>query len=284
MGGAVAGCVLAVLQILHDARIPVQWLPGVAARVNGREIDAAAVELTVAAFDSRLRSSEPAARRRVVSRMIDEELLVQHALDSGAAETDPEVRAALVRAAITRLNSEVSSQSLSAAEIDAYYQAHRDAYASPPTYQVTPLYFESPDFPNLTPAQRRAGAARTQIRAGGSLASLQHAADALPFEPPAQLATARTLANYFGSPPIGELERIQAGDTTPPLAFGHGVLLLYVNRRVDGTAPGLQSIHDLVQADALRDKQETALESLLASLRRSARIDVAPDSQTVSRN
>jgi parvulin-like peptidyl-prolyl isomerase len=96
------------------------------------------------------------------------------------------------------------------------------------------------------------------------------------------LATARTLANYFGSPLAGDLDRLHAGEATEPTAFGHGVLLLYLNRRVDGATPALTSIHDLVQADALREKQETALEKLLASLRKSARIDIAADSHAAA--
>src|SRR6267378_2494884 len=275
IAGAVTGCLLSAIQILHDARVPVRFLPGVAARVNGREIDAAGVDRTVAGLDARLRNSQAAARERVVSRMIDEELLVQHALDSGAAETDPEVRAALVRAAIARVNSEVSSQSVSDSEIGAFYQSHRSAYSSPAEFQVTPLYFESRAFPNLEEAERRADSARAGVRAGQTVESLQRAADVLPFGPPAQLATARTLANYFGSPLADELDRLQAGEASEPATFGRGVLLLYLNQRVDGATPNLQSIHDLVQADALRSRQEAALEDLLVSLRKSARIDIA---------
>jgi len=277
IAGALTGCLLSAIQILHAARIPVGFLPGVAARVNGREIDAASVDRTVAGLDARLRKSEAAARARVVSRMIDEELLVQHALGSGAAETDPEVRAALVRAAITRVNSEISSQSVPESEIGAFYQSHRSAYASPAEFQVTPLYFESRTFPNLEEARRRADSARAGLHAGQTVESLQRAADVLPFGPPAQLATARTLANYFGSPLADELDRLRAGQATEPATFGRGVLLLYLNQRVDGAIPSVQSIHDLVQADALREKQEAALEELLASLRKSAHIDIPPD-------
>src|SRR3981189_2670210 len=154
IAGVLTGCLLSAIQILHDARIPVRFLSGVAARVNGREIDAAGVDRTVAGLDARLRNPEPAARRRVVSRMIDEELLVQHALDSGAAESDPEVRAALVRAAITRVNTEVASQSVSESEVGAFYQSHRSAYASPAAYGVTPLYFESRTLPETDAAHR----------------------------------------------------------------------------------------------------------------------------------
>jgi parvulin-like peptidyl-prolyl isomerase len=284
IAGALTGCLLSALQILHHARIPVGFLPGVAARVNGREIDAASVDRTVAGFDALLRDSEPAARKRVVSRMIDEELLLQHALDNGAAETDPEVRAALVRAAISRVNSEVSSQSVSESEIGAFYQSHRSAYASPAEFQVTPLYFESRAFPNMEEAQRRADSARAGVAAGQTVESLQRAADVLPFRPPAQLVTGRTLANYFGSPLADELDRLRAGEATEPTTFGHGVLLLYLNRRVEGATPNLQSVHDLVHADALRDKQEAALEDLLASLRKSAHIDIAPDTHSGSQN
>jgi hypothetical protein len=284
IAGALTGCLLSTIQILHDARIPVRFLPGVAARVNGREIDAAGVDRTVAGLDARLRNPEPAARRRVVSRMIDEELLVQHALDSGAAETDPEVRAALVRAAIARVNSEVSSQSVSESEVGTFYDSHRSVYASPAEFQVTPLYFESRASSDLKEARRRADAARAGLRAGRTIETLRRAADVLPFEPPEELATARTLANYFGSSLAGDLDRLRAGEATPPATFGHGVLLLYLNRRVDGATPNLQSIHDLVQADALRDKQEAAFDDLLASLRKSARIDIAPDTHPVSQN
>ena len=284
IGGALTGCVLAAMQILHDARIPMGFLPGVAARVNGREIDSASVDRTVAGLDTRLRNSEPAARRRVISRMIDEELLVQHALASGAAQSDPEVRAALVHAAITRVNSEVASQSVSESEVGAFYRSHPSAYASPAAYQVTPLYFESRTYPKMEDAQRRAESARAGIHAGQTVDSLLRSADVPPFEPPGQLATARTLANYFGSPLVDDLDRLQAGEATEPTAFGHGMLLLYLNRRVDGATPSLQSIHDLVQADALREKQETSLEKLLASLRKSARIDIAADPGTAAQN
>jgi hypothetical protein len=283
IAGALTGCALAAIQILHDVRVPVGFLPGVAARVNGRDIDRASVERTVAGFDARLRTSEAAARDRVLTRMIDEELLVQHALDSGAAATDPEVRAALLRAAISRVNSEVASQSISADAMGVFYETHRSAYASPATYEVTPLYYESPNYPNLQDARRRAAAAQASVLAGEAVETLAPRADELPFVAPGTLATARTLANYFGSSAVAALDQIRPGETTQPGVFGRGVLVLYLNRRVAGASPALPGIHDLVQADVLRERQEGALENLLQSLRKAAQIDIAPSppAQTV---
>src|ERR1700722_7099046 len=147
------GCAYSAFQILHDVRVPVQLLPGVAARVNGRSIDRDSVNRTVAGMDARERRSESATRQVVLSRMIDEELLVQHALDSGAAETSPEVRAALVRSAITRANADAAAEPVSDEELSDYFDAHRQVYATSARLDVTPLYFASKD---LRVAQSRA--------------------------------------------------------------------------------------------------------------------------------
>jgi hypothetical protein len=271
----ILGCAFSALQILHDVRVPVRFLPGTAARVNGRSIDADSVNRMVAGMDARDRRSESATRRHVLSRMIDEELLIQHALDSGAAETSPEVRAALVRSAITRVNAEAAAEPIPDRELEEYFKAHSAMYAPSARFEVTPLYFESQTFPDLNPAQSRAQAARAQIRAGVSISQIIDTADRLPFVPPGQLVTARTLASYFGPVNARRLEPLTPGQTTEAMPLGHGVLFLYLDQKMSPAIPSLASVHDLVLADAMRDRQEHALENLLASLHKSARIEFA---------
>jgi hypothetical protein len=266
------GCAFSAFQILHDVRVPVQLLPGVAARVNGRSIDRDSVNRTVAGMDARERRSESATRREVLSRMIDEELLVQHALDSGAAETSPEVRAALVRSAITRLNAEAAAEPVSDRELSEYFEAHRQVYATSARFDVTPFYFESKD---LRAAQSRAAAARAAINAGASIEGVLSTSNNLPFASPSQGVTARTLANYFGPATAGLLDHLAQGDTTDAKQLGDGVVFIYVNRKTPGEVPNLASIRDLVAADAMRDRQEHALEALLGSLHQAARIEFA---------
>jgi len=266
VGAVVIGCAWSAFQILRDVRVPMQLLPGVAARVNGRSIDADSVNRTVAGMDARVRGSEVTARHDVLGRMIDEELLIQHALDSGAAETNPEVRAALVRSAITRVNSEAAAEPVSEAELSAYYDAHREVYATAASYDVTPLYFQ---------AEARATAARAALEAGTPVEQVAAAADPLPFGSPGSKVTPRTLANYFGPTLAEAVGRVAVGHSTEPARLGNGVVILYLNNKTPGGIPGLASIHDLVAADALRDRQEHALEALLASLRQSAHIEFA---------
>jgi hypothetical protein len=250
-------------------------LPGTAARVNGRSIDADGVNRTVAGMDARDRRFESATRHDVLSRMIDEELLVQHALDSGAAETSPEVRAALVRSAITRVNAEAAAEPIPDRELEEYFRAHSSQYETSARFEVTPFYFESQTFPELSAAQSRAEAARAQLSAGRPISQVIDKADRLPFVSPGQLVTTRTLANYFGPVTAHLLEQMAPGQTTAATTLGHGVLFIYLNQKVPPAIPSLSSVRDLVLADAIRERQEHALETLLATLHKAARIEFA---------
>ncbi|HWM69140.1 MAG TPA: peptidyl-prolyl cis-trans isomerase [Steroidobacteraceae bacterium] len=323
VAAVVIGCAYSAFQILHDVRVPVQLLPGVAARVNGRQIDADSVNRTVAGLDARERRSESATRHDVLSRMIDEELLVQHALDSGAAETSPEVRAALVRSAITRVNAEAAAEPVSERELSEYFEAHKQVYATAARFDVTPFYFESRDAsaraaagqvsaattradtaagqvsaatagaataphgstgnrPTAAQASRageaganvRAAAARAALKAGVSAEQVFATADRLPFESPGQQIAPRTLANYFGPATADAVDHLAPGETTEVMQLGNGVVFIYLNAKTPGEVPGLGSIRDLVAADAMRDRQEHALENLLGSLHQSARIEL----------
>ena len=300
VAAVVIGCAYSAFQILHDVRVPVQLQPGVAARVNGHQIDVDSVNRTVAGMDARVRHSEAAVRHDVLARMIDEELLVQHALDSGAASTNPEVRAALVRSAITRVNSETAAEPVSQGELERYFEAHKEVYAAVGSFDVTPVYFAGgaggagaraaggaadgpqggvtegvgPDAGTNT-AWSRSTAARAAAEGGTPIAEIAARADPLPFAPPGRQISARTLANYFGPAIADAVGRLTVGHTTEVTQLGNGVVFLYLNNKTPDELPTLTSIHDLVAADALRDRQERALEALLASLRHSAHIEFA---------
>lgn len=285
----VIGCAWSAFQILHDIRMPMQLLSGVAARVNGHQIDADSVNRTVAGMDARMRHSEDGARHEVLARMIDEELLVQHALDSGAAATNPEVRAALVRSAITRVNSEAAAEPMSDTELSGYFQAHKEVYATAASFDVTPVYFAAGEAIGATasetvgaagggttaPTLARAAAARSAIEAGASLDAVGTTADPLPFRSPGRRVSLRTLANYFGPAIADAIDHVAVGHATNVTRLGDGAIFIYLNNKTPGEIPPLATIRDLVAADAQRDRQEHALETLLASLKQSAHIEFA---------
>jgi hypothetical protein len=234
-----AGSVVSSIQILH-LRTPLGLLPNVAARVNAREIDTDTVNRTVTGMNEH----DERTWHAVVSRMVDEELLVQHALESGAAQTNPEVRAALVRSAIARINAEAAAEAVSERELSEYFQAHRESYAMPARFAVTPLYFTRDE---------RTGQA--------------------PFDFPARPVSARTLTTYFGPAAADVIGQLSPGQTSAPVRYGDGFVKFTLAEKAGGEIPALANIRDLVRADLLRDRQERALEALLTSLHHSARIE-----------
>jgi len=233
------------------------------------------INRTVAGMDARQRQSEAATRHDVLSRMIDEELLVQHALDSGAAETSPEVRAALVRSAITRVNAEAAAGPMTDGDLSEYFEAHRQVYSTAARFDVTPFYFESKD-PRA--AQSHAIAARAALQAGTPVEQVFNTTDTPPFGSPGQRVTPRTLTNYFGPATADAVDGLAPGQTTEVTQLGSGVVFIYLNHKIPSEVPNLASIRELVAADAMRDRQEQALEALLASLHQAARIEFAASS------
>jgi len=174
------------------------------------------------------------------------------------------------------VNAETAALPVTRGDIEAYFAVHRAAYATAARYEITPLYFEAMQFPDLRTARQRAETAREGFRAGRPVELLTRAADTLPFVPPGALATAGTLVNYFGSTVVNSIEGVRIGESTPLINFGRGVLVVHVGRRIDGEIPALDRIESLVEADLLREQQETALARLLDSLHKAAHIDVAP--------
>ena len=275
MAALVIGCVLSAVEILHDVHLSTRLQPGVAARVNGVSIDTDSVNRTVAGLDARARADVSSARKDVVSRMIDEELLVQHALATGAAQTSPEVRAALVRSAITRVNEEAAAAPLSDRELTDYFSSHREAYATPARFEVTPFYFQSRSSPGAETALARANAAREALRNGQSPEQVAATADAFPFQAPRQPITAHTLSNYFGPQLATAVQHLAVGQTSSIEPLGAGAAFFLLRRREGGEIPELAAVRELVAADAMRDRQERALQGLLAELRQSAHIDLS---------
>jgi hypothetical protein len=169
------------------------------------------------------------------------------------------------------VNSEAAAEPVSEREVRVYFEAHNEADAAPASFNMTALYFEAP--------ASRAAAARAAIESGTPVVQVANSADPLPFAAPGSHVSPRTLANYFG-PGIAEaVDHLAVGHTTEVTPLGNGVVFIYLNNKTPGETPSLESVRELVAADALRDRQERALEALLASLRQTAHVELATASR-----
>src|SRR5207247_1932083 len=112
-------------------------------------------------------------RRRVLDRLVDEELLVQRALELGLARRDRLVRAELAGAAIGLLGTTADAPEPTRAELEAFYDAHRDDFTEPGRIRVEQVFVGAASLEEEARAGGRAAAAARRLRAGDALAGVR---------------------------------------------------------------------------------------------------------------
>jgi hypothetical protein len=125
--GGMLGVLVGALSALWNVNVPtVAALPADAiALVNGKPIreEEYANALTLLAGDKRdVLTDED--RTHVLTRLIEEELLVQHGIASGVVDTDRSVRRAMTQALMDSIIAESASALPTEEELRAFYQQH----------------------------------------------------------------------------------------------------------------------------------------------------------------
>jgi parvulin-like peptidyl-prolyl isomerase len=116
----------------------------------------------------------PAERRATLNDMIREELFVQRGLELDMPSSDPDTRSALVAAVEQQVAADVTARKPDEARLRAYYEAHRDRYASEGTLTLRDLVAPiGPGGPGGALAAARRGAAA--LARGEALASVMAA-------------------------------------------------------------------------------------------------------------
>jgi hypothetical protein len=153
--GGVIGVLLGVLSALHSTDVSsTATLPDDAiALVNGKPIRAEEYDsaLTLLAGDKRSALTDE-DRAHVLTRLIEEELLVQHGIASGVVDTDRSVRKAMTQALMDSIVAESVSERPSEEELQTFYEQHLSLFSARTTNeavmfsdvreQVAEVYFQ----------------------------------------------------------------------------------------------------------------------------------------------
>lgn len=208
-------------------------------------------------------------RRRVLDRMIDEELLVQRALDLGLAVVDRRVRGDLTSGLIDSVVSAADQAEPSEREVRAHFEENADFFTRPGRIRAETLYFSSrADRERGALALDRARAARDQLLRGGEFEEInQSLADAQISPPPNVLLPASKLRDYVGPSVLKELTATEVGSWTAPVESGGGVYLARLLEREPSRVPDLNEVEALVRQDLKRRRGDDALREYLDSLR-----------------
>jgi len=277
--GAVAGLALAARGLIASDAGRGDSLPERAvASVNGSEILTEDYQRLVAGLERDTReAADEKARRHVLDRMIDEEVLVQRGLELGLAESDRRIRANVTAAMIRSILVEVEDQQPTASELREFYQENRDFFTQPGRMRVHQLFFRVPDPAEEQAAAERAQQVRDLIEPGQALAELRDHGDPEVSPLPDVLLPATKLREYLGPTALRAVFELELGEVSPPVRSGTGYHLLQLVERELPRTPDLAEIEAQVRAEWQRRAGDRALREYLDELRDQAEIVVAPN-------
>jgi len=259
-----AGGLLALASLWHEGRSGV--LPaGAVARVGDQFIPRTHWLRAVEAVETdRGAALDDAGRRAVLQRLIDEELLYQHAIDSGLARDDPGLRKTLIAGLVDAATAGGSV----------------DEAAARALFERDPRYFAAQ-------ARLRVGAVELEAAAAPpSREILMAALRGGPLAPPLRAVTLPAtavplpqLAQRLGGSAAQALRSAQIGELIGPIAQGEAnrLYLMVLERKTD--APRYEEVAEAVRSEWARREAEAALAALLQDLRRSAAIRIADDAR-----
>lgn len=255
-----AGGLLATASVWHEGRnaLPVDAV----ARVGHQFIPRAQWLRAVQAVETdRGAALDDAGRRAVLQHLIDEELLFQHALDSGLARDDPGLRKTLIAGLV---DAATAGGNVDENAARALFERDPAYFAAQPRLRVSAVQIDTratmPDLQALQAALR-----------GGPLApGVQR------IELPDTALPLPQLAQRLGGSAAQALRTAALDQAIGPVAQGHRQLYLMVHAR-QADAPRYEEVAEAVRSEWSRREAEGALARLLEDLRRSASVSVADD-------
>jgi parvulin-like peptidyl-prolyl isomerase len=254
-----------------------QALPGGAvATVNGTAISADTYARLVEGYESDTRElASEEMRRRILDRLIEEELLVQRGLALGLAESDRRVRADIVQAMIRSAVVEAESEEPTERQLAAFYEEQREHFTTPGRLRVAQLSVSVRGAADDARARTRAEQARARLVAGEPLAQVRQALGETELSPiPDALLPPAKLREYVGPTLLRVAQAAEQGEWSAPVRSGAGYALLRVLEREPASTPPLAEIREQVKAEWTRRGGDRALRRYLDELRGDADVRV----------
>lgn len=273
--GATVGLVAAAIGLIAQTRDAGALPEGAVAAVNGTAVRRADYERAVEALASDRRGTlDDADKRHVLDRLVDEELLVQRALELGLARSDRRVRGDLVAAVIEAVTADAGQREPGDAELRALFDANRDYFARPGRLHVEQVFVRSSGDADAD-ALARARDAAARLRDGAPVAEVQQSAGDAPVAilPNAPLPAAK-LREYLGPAAVEAVATLAPGDVAEPVRSAGGYQVLRLVARESNRAPELAEVEAEVRAEWRRRAGDEALRAYLDDVRARAAIAV----------
>lgn len=277
--GIVGGVTLMAVGIARSGHDQAPLPPGAVARVGEAVVSRAEYERTLAAL-ARDRKSPLTSEDRVhaLQRLIDEELLLNRALELELPRTDVRARRALVSALIDSIVATQEHAEVSDEELRRFYEANRDWFSGPDLFHVRQIWFRVDSPAEAAVTEARARAAYEKIVHGEPFDVVRQAMSD-PESPPLPDAPlpATKVGELLGPTVLRTVMELGNGDVSPPVRSATGFHILRLVERRAGLPPNFEDIRAQVANEFRRRAADQALRTYLDELRSRTTIVLAPE-------
>ena len=227
-----------------------------------RSIFDSAIEGLAAAKRTALTEAD---RREALERIIDEELLLQRALELGLGESDPQSRKALVNAMLQFSIADASRRTPSDADLAAFYAERPRLIAPQPLLSVRGVSF-------AIGQEAAVGRFKADLDAGTEFDVAVKRAGAARLLLPGGPVVPSKIAEYAGASVRDAALSLQPGQSIGPLAIANRLVFVHLVARSETPPPPLEAVRDLVREEWQKREAERAFAAYVDGLRRKARI------------
>ncbi len=273
--GMLAGAVLAGVGVASDApsQEQVAALPEDAvAMVDGVAIGRDAYDRALRAVQAERREAlSDEERMRILERLVDEELLVQRALELGLAHHDPQARTHLSAAALALLtvDAEERARDVSDEALRAEYEAAPERWALSERMTVVGYALPSPADAEAAAAAREA----LETGADGAVSGARRIG-----LPPGALPRA-TVSQYLAPSVADALDDAAPGDVLGPIEAGARAYVVRLDAREGGVPRPYEQVRSLVLREHVTRVGDEAVRTWLEERRAQSDVvlpEVAP--------
>jgi parvulin-like peptidyl-prolyl isomerase len=257
------GIVAALIGAIGAPRLDIAHQP--AAIVNGVPIPREALTRAVLALGNDSRNPvTPEREADVLERLIEEELLVQHGVDLGLAETDFAARRALVQSVLALAVAERAGAEPSEEELRRFYRENAGFFAPAPRFSASVVFLSG------SPGAADVAHVRSALEQGADAAGL---GAPMAVRLPQSALPEAEWRRLIGADAARAAASLAPGEISEPIAVSGGVMMVRVNGFAAAPAPSYEEVAEQVRAEWDRREDEAAARQYLERLKRRARIE-----------
>jgi hypothetical protein len=266
--GIIGGLVLVFFSLV-DSRLNPAKSRNIIALVNGRPIDRNVFETMYSALnDERTRGDRPAVDAdTVLARMIEEELLVQRAVELGLPYSDKITRGYLIQNMLNLISKEASNLTPDTIVLKKFYDQNQAQFTKSARIAVQFSYTRGED----EISRQKAIGRKTAWESMNGTAFLD--ADDLPLSIPKGYLSFTNLANYIGTVYAEQFSALAVGELSDPVPYLKGWLTGKVIGRKQTPPPEFEAIEKQVLMAYRKARADDAVKEYLEDLKRSAEIE-----------